>query len=229
MIRRLIGFATGSWVKTAVWYFVAFCLGAIVNNGYATRNAVQAASDSALTYAAEREAAVGAAYAKAAADYNAKLAEDQKRRDDADHDAHVTYQAGIVAAARARSNAERALASLRAEDAKRKETIDGIRAVNQILAAEMQSVPECSFSGDLRRVLDQASGADGGGDPAGDAPIAEADRPALPAGSAGTGAAAPPLTCDQLQDGYIAVSQWGARGWNEAVSWQMLWGKLFGN
>ena len=207
-----IGRVPHSLVLKAAIVGLAFTIGLGLGNHWATRGALERQRVDLLRYAADREAAVGEAYAKAATEHNKKLAEERERAAKADEASHTVYQAGLVAAARARANAERVLESERANLTKLTETNDGLRKVNELLVA-MPADPGCVLSYRVRLALDAASGAtpdSDAGDPA----------PGPASGIDGSAAAASPITCQQLASGYAALGEHDRlmRAW--VMAWQ---------
>lgn len=182
---------------------LALFVGLGIGNYIATKSALEEQRTDLLEYAAQREAAVGEAYAKANIEFGQKLASKMKERDDADQKAHETFQEGLRSAARDRMAAERLLAAERIAKMKELNTNEGLRQVNKQLAEDARRVPGCEFSSNTRRVLDTSVGAAGSGlDPAAGGPAAEASG-----GVASEAGASPVLTCDQLLSGYLALGQ----------------------
>lgn len=206
-------------LKIAV-VLLAFSFGLACGNTWTTARAVREATRVQAEFAASREAAIGEAYARATMENNKKLAELAAQNAKADRAAHETYQKGIVDASRAKQRAERQLQTAFAESKKLRDTNDGLKNVNQMLAEAARSNPGCVLPGRVREILDAASGAS-------DSPsdrASETDSPAVPSGSSGE-AATPTnmLTCEQLSEGYVLISEWGRNGWAEADSWKSLW------
>lgn len=136
------------------------------------------------------------------AETETKLKSDYEQERRADQIAHELYQRTIRAATAAKSDAERRLAALSADNLKLTETTDGLRKVNEILAIEARASPPdpgCIMAPRVRDLLDTAiervnRSSATGGDASGPAPI-----PVRPYTTP------PLLTCRQLQRGILNV------------------------
>jgi hypothetical protein len=217
LISRL--FPAGLWMRLMV-YALVFTLGLACGNGWATKRALERE----LQASADRQRE------------NHLVLFEEFRRRNAEYKAHIEQQIGADAAAYAmltkgKAEAERAaqqaLASLRialSEAMKQKETNDGIRKVNDLLAAEARAPdPLCLLDGRVRSILDYASGATDTPGPG----IAEAASASIPVAASEEGAAAANgLTCDQLARGYVDLASWGREGWSLYRAWQEYWSVL---
>lgn len=209
-------------IPSAKW--IAACgaalfLGLMLGNLHATQRDMAQQREDLLTYAADRERAVGEAYAKASAEHAAKIKAAEEENARADKEAHDVYQAGIKASANAKATVERILAEERAKAAtqakNQTETINGLKAVNDVLAAEMRNspAPSCILSERVRSALNAAISASNrapGGDP-------EAQATGFPDG---TYPGNSPLTCTDLAASMTDVLEHDAmlKAW--VFSWQ---------
>lgn len=145
----------GAAVKLAT-YALAFVLGLWLGNHWATREAMEAQRAELLRYAAEREAAVGEAYAMAQREFQDRLNAAAERERKADAVAHEVYQAGIRASAKGKADVERKLAAEFSKASKMKEANDGLLKVNEMLASEMAALsadPGCIMPAGVRQTL----------------------------------------------------------------------------
>lgn len=194
---------------------LAFTIGLAFGNTWATTRAVQATAE-----------AVGKARDEELARYTTALQE-HSRRVSAELEAlaKANYEAAQGAyrtLEEERNRAARIRAQVAAALDKEKETNYGLRKVNEILAGEKPPVAECGFSGNIRRVLNEASGASSPVSPPDSDPAAGGT--AVPAGSSEEGSAAPDrLTCSQLARGYAQLAEWGREGWAGYQAWQEYW------
>src|SRR5262245_41916602 len=188
------------FVLRAASYLLAFALGLGLGNYHATQRALRDQATLLTKLAADREAALAEGYATAQADYAARVAEVQRREAEAARVAHQTYQAGIVAAAKARQAALAALDKERTDKHKAMETADGLARVNEILANQKPSAPGCVLSAGVRTAINDY--------------IAASNRDlaarAAEAGVAGVLDGAPrpdpiPISCDDVARGITAL------------------------
>lgn len=131
--------------------------------------------------------------AKAQNEFTKRLEQERATQAAADAVAFKVYQDGIRAATNAAKRAENELANLRSDNLKLKDTTDGLKKVNEILASEIKPAdPGCVLSPGVRVALDDYIASINNHPTVGDSQAAPAS---LPYGSA---AAAPILTCSDL-------------------------------
>jgi len=208
----LVGKTPHSLLIKAATYLVAFAIGLGLGNYYATKRAMDAQRADLLKYASDREAAVGEAYGAAQRAFQDRLKVEREREIEADRASHETFQAGIVAAAKAKANAEQRLSLAFADFRKQGEIVDGLKEVNKLLADQVPTDPGCVLPAGVRRALDAASGA---GDSASDG-NSEAPSPGV---SDGPNPSATVLTCEQLARGYVNLSEHDRM----LVAWVLAW------
>lgn len=223
----MIATLTGLWSsgKIARWAeYGAFALAIFLFGfAYGQHSATKTAIDDVLVHESAEQAKQGQALIGWGKAQVLRVQKDDEHARAADDAVHHTLNAATTSAAQARDTA---LAALKAQ----KEKTDAIATRNAELNAEMAAmvaaVPApgpsaCALPPGTRRVLDQASGArDSDNRPGDNAPEAEA------AGRIDASAAISPaasdigLTCDQLARGYVALSEWGRKGWAFDDAWR---------
>lgn len=207
LLKSIVG---NRYAKTAALVLIAFSAGAIYNNHYATKAALERQSKAvaeAVTKALMQDSAN-----RQRENHNAILTwtNEQKRRLEEEHARDRAADAAAIATLEdGKKRAELARAAAMAELAKEKETNRGLKVVNQLLAD-----PVCVLDGNTRRVLDTAAASTTA--PAAAGPAGARDAAAVPAGGADAPPAAdPPLTCDQLVDYALELIRYGG----EMQSW----------
>lgn len=230
IVKGFFGGAVSSPLKTWGTIIFAALIGFAAGNYQATQHAVRdaakAAADSVADHAARELAAATGALATSITDGNKRVREAAALHRIADDQAVGSIAAERDAARRDLDAARRLLAAERAKrDAQPKKEIAD--------AANATPVPvgfdPCLFSPDVRRVLDQASGADDSpGDPGADGRGAGPGASGGSAASPTTATEAPELSCDQLAEGYAALGAWGREVLGGLRAWQQWYRDSFG-
>lgn len=209
-IARL--FPAGLWMRL-MGFALVFTVGLALGNHWATQRALERELQASADRQRENHQQLIAWYAGKMKEL--RLAREQQ--EGADAAAYAILQKGKADAERAAARARASLRAALAESQKLKETTDGLKAVNEMLAAELRpNDPGCVLSSGVRRTLDLASGAV---DPADSGDHPEASPPSVPDGSRSTSSDAA-LTCDELARGYVALSEHGRMLSAWVQSWQ---------
>lgn len=186
----------GAILTRLMVYALVFALGGAVGNSWATKRALERELQASADRMRENHLAFFEEFRRRNAEFKARMVQQQA----ADKAAYAVLEQGK---AEAEQSAQRARASLRialAESQKLKETTDGLRNVNDMLAAEARRPdPPCAVSGRVRLAIDTyiaSINASIAGSP--EAPAAK-----LPYGQD----QAPPVSCDQLARSVIDILQ----------------------
>jgi hypothetical protein len=139
------------FIKAAI-YALVFTIGLSVGNSWSTKAALVREQQA----SADRQRENHRQLLEWTKNVERKLKAQAEQQHEADAEAFRVYQAGIVAASRAKQTAERALATERARALNLKETSDGLKRVNEILASEMSANPGCVLSSGVRIALNAA-------------------------------------------------------------------------
>ncbi len=196
------------WAEIAAAAAFVFFVGFAFGQYAATSDAVKSVVETVQTHADREFASATAEIAANVKAANARIQIETEKSARAADLASATLRAREASAHRDR---DAALAQLSKERKELHDEMDQMR----VAVAEPRA---CGWSGDSRRVLDQASGADPGADFVPGDRAAEADPAGRIAAAAATASASAAgagdgefLTCNQLFRGYVNLSEW-ARG-----------------
>lgn len=207
------------YVRTIAGVGLAFFFGMAVGNYHATQRALERTAQILLDDSARRQAANHIEILKAKKEDEQRLKTEFEQQRNADRLAYNVLAEGKAEAEDAKVRAlqaldaeQRRLSAERAKALNLTETNDGLKKVNEILAAEM--VPaSCVLSARVRRELNEYANA---------APYpAPGDTEAPTAGLLdGTDPGAQALTCEQLSRGYLDLAEHDRMLTAWVLSWQ---------
>lgn len=135
-----------AFLRKLVFYVIAFAFGGLIGNFHATKAALIEREELGAKTMAKNHEILFTEFKKQNTELKAAVAQARA----ADTAAYAVMQKGMADAERAGRVAERAL---NAALAKEKETVDGLRNVNEILASEMRPNPGCVLSPGVRLSL----------------------------------------------------------------------------